>query len=104
MKTFIADEPLNNPQYRPEPPLYQLPRSGDWITLARICRIIAQMSYAGHDGTPYPARVHVVVETAPSSLLSQPQLPGEAWHSIDCESDEQARKIRDQIAADRNAL
>jgi hypothetical protein len=29
---------------------------------------------------------------------------GEVWCSIDCESDEQACKIRDQIAADRNAL
>jgi hypothetical protein len=95
---FIADEPRAKPEQKPTP-FYQLPISGDWITLADIKRISVSPS-AEFGGKLYPAQVNIVVVAASSGFGFTPSV-GEAVYSLKCESDEKAREIRDQIAADR---
>jgi hypothetical protein len=97
---FIADEPLATE--RKLAPLYQLPISGDWITLADI-KMVSVSRSSEYGGTIYPAQVMVVV-VAPPVHSPFSTSTGEAYLSIKCVSDEQAREIRDQIAAARNQL
>jgi hypothetical protein len=85
--TFIADEPIMD-KPTTATPLYALPKIGDYITLADVSAI--EVSEIAH----YPPYVIVVVRR-----------PNVARHyNICCDSLEEAREIRDQIAAARNQL
>jgi hypothetical protein len=93
---MLADEPV----LRKIEKLYRLPISGDWITLSAVRKIVASPGFEV-SGKRYLPRVNIVVE-APPSILDRTGAPGESWHTIECETIEEAYEIRDRIAADRN--
>ncbi len=94
---FIADEPLMAAEEKRLAPLYQLPNSGDWITLADIKRI---STFEG--SCEY--KPGVIVVTRRPVLFGSPVGEGESWHRIECGTIEDARELRDKIAVARNKL
>lgn len=75
--------------------LYQLPVTGDYLALDAVLAIRAAEKIEGFSGKPIPDRV--IVEYGNAERTTFPS----SWHNvilIECESLEQARRIRGQIA------